>query len=36
MTIVDAIVVQKLIIENKIIVQKMIINDAMRIRIKKK
>ena len=36
MTIVNAIVAQKLIIENKIVVQKMIIDDAMRMTIKKK
>ena len=36
MTVVDAIVVQKLIIENKIIVQKVTVNDAMRMITKKK
>ena len=36
MTIINVIIVQKLITENKIIVQKMTINDAMRMTTKKK
>ena len=36
MTIVDAIIVQKLTIENKIVVQKITVDDAMRMTTKKK
>ena len=36
MTVVDAIVVQKLIIENKIVIQKIIIDNAIRMITKKK
>ena len=36
MIIVDAIVVQKLTIENKIIMQKITVDDAMRMTTKKK